>query len=85
MGSRTFGNIIFEILFFNLVSRQNEGAEKRIINQKYFEREETESLIGTYTYGKMLASLTQSQTRQQMPSGKISTSLGFVVKFKKYI
>jgi mediator of RNA polymerase II transcription subunit 8 len=45
-------------------SRQNELVnEKRITNQKYFERDESENLVGIYSYGRMLASLTQQQPR----------------------
>ena len=47
-----------------LASRQNELMnEKRIVNQKYFDREESEKLVGIYSYGRMLASLTQQQPR----------------------
>jgi len=49
-------------------SRQNELTyEKRISNQKYFEREETDDLVATYTYGKRLTNL--GGQRPPMPMG----------------
>ena len=42
-------------------SRQNENfGEKRLINPKYFERDETENLVATYCHGRNLQPLGQS-------------------------
>jgi len=44
-----------------LTSRQNENfGEKRLINPKYFERDETENLVATYCHGRNLQPLGQS-------------------------
>ena len=61
--------ICFRIQYLFVDSRQNELTyEKRISNQKYFEREETDDLVATYTYGKRLTNL--GGQRPPMPMGE---------------